>query len=118
LSLYILPIRCQCLVKKRFSIVKWTIKFMLHITYTIEPRLCLDQRHNIRSKINAISDKMLLANHLIKNELHNIKFGSMHDVINHIPIMFSDLILITTLRHNGMSDDVVNGSRMMSKSCC
>jgi hypothetical protein len=39
-------------------------------------------------------------------------------MINHIPIMFSDLVLISTLRHKGMSDDVVNGSRMMSKFCC
>jgi hypothetical protein len=86
-------------------------KVHAHIIYTIESRLGLDQRHNIRSKINTISDKTLLANHLIKNKLHNIKFSSIHDVINHIPIMFSDLILIITFRHKGMSDDVVNAAR-------
>jgi hypothetical protein len=32
LSLCSLPIRCHWLVEKSFSIVKWTIKFMLHIT--------------------------------------------------------------------------------------
>jgi hypothetical protein len=74
--------------------------------------------HNIRSKINAISDKMFFANLLIKNKLHNIKPSFMHDVVYHIPIMLSDFVLISTFRHKGVSYDVVDDSWMMSKPCC
>jgi hypothetical protein len=50
--------------------------------------------------------------------IHNIKPSFMHDVVYHIPIMLSDLVLISTFRHEGVSYDVVDDSRMMSKTCC
>jgi hypothetical protein len=55
---------------------------------------------------------------MIKNKKHNIKPSVIHYVVYHIPIVPSDLVLISTLRHECVSYDVIDDSRMMSKPCC